>query len=147
MVFKKFQAILGGSISVIGTGAAPIEAKVLTFLRVVLGCWIREGYGQTECTCPGTLTNKFDTSSGTCINLTGEKNPIPIWREPIRSGKFGFSVSQCLECMELPNNEAILDVLVDDGNISIIYFKHKLGHSEKGQHFSHNLCRKLVMSV
>jgi long-subunit acyl-CoA synthetase (AMP-forming) len=34
------QAILGGNISVIGTGAAPIEAKVLTFLRVVLGCWV-----------------------------------------------------------------------------------------------------------
>ncbi|CAB4022457.1 Hypothetical predicted protein [Paramuricea clavata] len=40
LVFRKVQAILGGNVSVIGTGAAPIEAKVLTFLKVVFGCWV-----------------------------------------------------------------------------------------------------------
>ena len=32
------QAILGGNVNLIGTGAAPIEGKVLTFLKVVFGC-------------------------------------------------------------------------------------------------------------
>ena len=34
------QAILGGSVAIIGTGAAPIEAKVLMFLKICFGCLV-----------------------------------------------------------------------------------------------------------
>ncbi|XP_028395411.1 long-chain-fatty-acid--CoA ligase 5-like [Dendronephthya gigantea] len=64
LVFRKVQATLGGNIQQIGTGAAPIEAKVLTFLKVVFGCWVAEGYGQTEATTAVSITNKLDMSSG-----------------------------------------------------------------------------------
>lgn len=37
-------------------GSAPLAGNVLTFIRCALGCSIIEGYGQTECTAPITLT-------------------------------------------------------------------------------------------
>lgn len=37
-------------------GSAPLAADIMTFMRCALGCWIVEGYGQTECTAPVTLT-------------------------------------------------------------------------------------------
>ncbi|XP_028412435.1 long-chain-fatty-acid--CoA ligase 5-like [Dendronephthya gigantea] len=64
VVFRKIQAVLGGRISIIGTGAAPIEAKVLTFFKVVFGCWVVEGYGQTEGVGCAAMTNLRDKSAG-----------------------------------------------------------------------------------
>lgn len=37
-------------------GSAPLAGNVLTFMRCALGCVIVEGYGQTECTAPVSLT-------------------------------------------------------------------------------------------
>lgn len=37
-------------------GSAPLAGNVLTFMRCALGCLIIEGYGQTECTAPVSLT-------------------------------------------------------------------------------------------
>ncbi|XP_028412436.1 long-chain-fatty-acid--CoA ligase 5-like isoform X1 [Dendronephthya gigantea] len=64
VVFRKIQAILGGNVSVIITGAAPIEAKVLNFFKVVFGCWVIEGYGLTEGAGSAAMTNMMDKSSG-----------------------------------------------------------------------------------
>lgn len=41
-------------------GSAPLSGNVLTFIRCALGCIVVEGYGQTECTCPITLTVQGD---------------------------------------------------------------------------------------
>ena len=38
LVFKKIQALLGGRIECMITGSAPLEGKVLNFLRCALGC-------------------------------------------------------------------------------------------------------------
>lgn len=43
-------------------GSAPLAAHVLTFTRCALGCLIVEGYGQTECTVPITLTVQGDST-------------------------------------------------------------------------------------
>ncbi|NXU36593.1 ACSL1 ligase, partial [Drymodes brunneopygia] len=60
VIFRKIQASLGGRVRLMITGAAPVSANVLTFLRTALGCQFYEGYGQTECT------------AGCCLSLPGD---------------------------------------------------------------------------
>ncbi|XP_057552193.1 long-chain-fatty-acid--CoA ligase 1 isoform X3 [Hippopotamus amphibius kiboko] len=60
LIFHKIQSSLGGKVRLMITGAAPVSATVLTFLRAALGCQFYEGYGQTECT------------AGCCLSLPGD---------------------------------------------------------------------------
>uniref|UniRef100_A0A672P8X4 Arachidonate--CoA ligase n=1 Tax=Sinocyclocheilus grahami TaxID=75366 RepID=A0A672P8X4_SINGR len=64
IVFKKVQASVGGHVRLMITGAAPVSAPVLTFLRAALGCHFYEGYGQTECTAGSTITLPGDWTAG-----------------------------------------------------------------------------------
>uniref|UniRef100_A0A8C6XP47 Long-chain-fatty-acid--CoA ligase n=1 Tax=Naja naja TaxID=35670 RepID=A0A8C6XP47_NAJNA len=64
MIFHKVQANLGGKVKLMITGAAPVSANVLTFLRAALGCQFYEGYGQTECTAGCSLTIPGDWTAG-----------------------------------------------------------------------------------
>ncbi|XP_027021023.1 long-chain-fatty-acid--CoA ligase 1b [Tachysurus fulvidraco] len=64
IIFKKVQDSVGGKVRLMLTGAAPISAHVLTFLRAALGCQFYEGYGQTECTAGCTVTLAGDWSAG-----------------------------------------------------------------------------------
>ncbi|XP_066488785.1 long-chain-fatty-acid--CoA ligase 1 isoform X2 [Tiliqua scincoides] len=64
MIFRKIQASLGGKVRLMITGAAPVSANVLTFLRAALGCQFYEGYGQTECTAGCSLTIPGDWTAG-----------------------------------------------------------------------------------
>lgn len=41
-------------------GSAPLSGNVLTFMRCAMGCLIVEGYGQTECCAPISLTVQGD---------------------------------------------------------------------------------------
>uniref|UniRef100_A0A8C2G754 Long-chain-fatty-acid--CoA ligase n=1 Tax=Cyprinus carpio TaxID=7962 RepID=A0A8C2G754_CYPCA len=59
-----FSASVGGHVRMMITGAAPISAPVLTFLRAALGCHFYEGYGQTECTAGSTATIPGDWTAG-----------------------------------------------------------------------------------
>lgn len=63
-VFKPVQESMGGRVRLLVTGSAPLASNVLTFLRCALGCMIVEGYGQTECVGPCTLTLHGDSSVG-----------------------------------------------------------------------------------
>ncbi|NXO02880.1 ACSL1 ligase, partial [Rhinopomastus cyanomelas] len=64
VVFRKIQASLGGKVKLMVTGAAPVSASVLTFLRTALGCQFYEGYGQTECTAGCSLSLPGDWTAG-----------------------------------------------------------------------------------
>ncbi|XP_054422150.1 long-chain-fatty-acid--CoA ligase 1 isoform X3 [Pteronotus mesoamericanus] len=64
LIFRKIQASLGGKVRLMVTGAAPVSATVLTFLRAALGCQFYEGYGQTECTAGCSLTIPGDWTAG-----------------------------------------------------------------------------------
>ncbi|XP_056658937.1 long-chain-fatty-acid--CoA ligase 1 isoform X4 [Monodelphis domestica] len=64
IIFNKIQASLGGKVRLMVTGAAPVSATVLTFLRSALGCQFYEGYGQTECTAGCSLTVPGDWTAG-----------------------------------------------------------------------------------
>ncbi|NXU89944.1 ACSL1 ligase, partial [Xiphorhynchus elegans] len=64
VIFRKIQASLGGKVRLMITGAAPVSASVLTFLRTALGCQFYEGYGQTECTAGCSLSLAGDWTAG-----------------------------------------------------------------------------------
>jgi len=60
LVFWWVRARLGGRVRLVVTGSAPLKGNVITFMRAALGCLIVEGYGQTECVAPCTLTAPGD---------------------------------------------------------------------------------------
>jgi len=60
LVFWSVRKKLGGRIRLVIVGSAPLGGNVLTFMRAALGCLIVEGYGQTECVAPCTLTAPGD---------------------------------------------------------------------------------------
>ena len=64
LVFKPIREGMGGRLRLVVIGAAPLDPAVMTFMRCSLGCVICEGYGQTECVCPCTLTLPGDSSTG-----------------------------------------------------------------------------------
>lgn len=62
--FKNVKAKLGGNVKLMITGSAPISPEVLSFMRVVSGAYVYEGYGATE-TCGGCNIGIIgDTSIG-----------------------------------------------------------------------------------
>ncbi|XP_077570877.1 long-chain-fatty-acid--CoA ligase 1 [Stigmatopora nigra] len=64
LVFNRIQANLGGNLRFALTASAPICPKVLSFLRAAMGCFIFEGYGQTECTAGCTFSMPGDWTAG-----------------------------------------------------------------------------------
>ncbi|XP_030834973.1 long-chain-fatty-acid--CoA ligase 1 isoform X1 [Strongylocentrotus purpuratus] len=64
LAFKKIQAVLGGNLEVVFSGAAPLSPEVISFLRCVLGVPVLEGYGQTESAVISTLTLPGDHTTG-----------------------------------------------------------------------------------
>ncbi|KAI8848064.1 hypothetical protein BC829DRAFT_427760 [Chytridium lagenaria] len=64
LVFGNIRTKLGGNVRLMFTGAAPISADVMDFLRICFSADVIEGYGQTE-TCAGlSVTDRYDLSSG-----------------------------------------------------------------------------------
>lgn len=64
LVFNKFKEVLGGRVRVMITGSAPIAPEVLEFLKIAFCCQILEGYGQTECGAPASITWTKDPTCG-----------------------------------------------------------------------------------
>lgn len=64
LVFRKIQAFLGGRVSYISTGSAPLSKEVFDFTRCVFGCLVFEAYGQTECSAGVTMTLPGDPIPG-----------------------------------------------------------------------------------
>ncbi|XP_071952898.1 long-chain-fatty-acid--CoA ligase 5-like isoform X2 [Antedon mediterranea] len=64
LVFKKIQLMLGGQLRMMIAAAAPLSPEKMLFFRSAMGCWVFEGYGQTECTAACTFTYPGDVSFG-----------------------------------------------------------------------------------
>ncbi|ORX59814.1 acetyl-CoA synthetase-like protein [Hesseltinella vesiculosa] len=64
LLFNKVKQALGGNMRVMITGSAPIGKDVMQFLRVVLCCDIREGYGATETTAATTAHYEGEYQAG-----------------------------------------------------------------------------------
>lgn len=64
LVFNKIKSVLGSKVRWILVGSAPMPGNILQTLRVIFGCPITEGYGQTE-NCAGCLlANITDSTYG-----------------------------------------------------------------------------------
>ena len=55
---------MAGEVRLMTTGASPISAEVMDFLRICFGATVIEGYGMTETACTICMTAPGDTSSG-----------------------------------------------------------------------------------
>lgn len=64
LVFNKTRALIGGNVTDITTGSAPINKDTLELLNVILCVSIIEGWGMTENCAAGTRTLPNDASSG-----------------------------------------------------------------------------------
>ena len=58
------QEGFGGRLRLMVVGSAPLATNVINLVRCALGAVIVEGYGQTECTAPCTLTFPGDYEAG-----------------------------------------------------------------------------------
>ncbi|KAG6379112.1 long-chain-fatty-acid-CoA ligase [Boletus reticuloceps] len=74
LVFSKIRAVLGGNVTLVSTGSAPISAEVIDFLKIALYCEVIEGtYGMTE-NC-GTCAHTFKDDP-TCGGTIGPPQPV-----------------------------------------------------------------------
>ncbi|KAI8815019.1 hypothetical protein BJ742DRAFT_782010 [Cladochytrium replicatum] len=64
LVFGNVRARLGGRVKVMMSGAAPISADVVDFLRICFSTEFHEGYGQTETCAAISITDRHDLQSG-----------------------------------------------------------------------------------
>lgn len=64
LVFKKVREGMGGRVRLMITGSAPLSENVLTFVRAAMGCFVVEGYGQTECVAACTVSMEGDSNAG-----------------------------------------------------------------------------------
>eukprot|EP00878_Enallax_costatus_P000737 GHUV01000851.1.p1 GENE.GHUV01000851.1~~GHUV01000851.1.p1 ORF type:complete len:760 (+),score=146.74 GHUV01000851.1:92-2281(+) len=64
LVFSKIRDRVGGQVKYMTTGASPISAEVMMFLRVCFGCHVLEGYGMTETSCTISITRVDDPTIG-----------------------------------------------------------------------------------
>ncbi|KAI8804927.1 hypothetical protein BJ742DRAFT_871479 [Cladochytrium replicatum] len=64
LVFGNVRARLGGRVKLMFSGAAPISADVVDFLRICFSSEFHEGYGQTETCAAITVTDRHDLQSG-----------------------------------------------------------------------------------
>lgn len=65
-LFFQVQTVLGGQVHCISSGAAPINAAVMDFLKIsFVGCEVLEGYALTETCAFGTRTWSDDDAGAT----------------------------------------------------------------------------------
>lgn len=94
LVFRKIHGVLGGRLSLVICGSAPINADVMDFLKIAFSCDVVEGYGLTEtCAVCAKSLPADPTASGTigppvpinevklldvpAMNYTAEDKPYP----------------------------------------------------------------------
>ncbi|CAM8979486.1 unnamed protein product [Rhodiola kirilowii] len=71
LVFNKIKDKLGGRVRLMCSGASPLSADIMDFLKVCFGCRVAEGYGMTETSCVITSMDEDDNLSG----HVGSPNP------------------------------------------------------------------------
>ena len=64
MFFNKIKNIFGGEINLLLYGGAVLQKEILQGLKIMLGCPLVQGYGQTENSGTVLLSSMYDICSG-----------------------------------------------------------------------------------
>ncbi|KAJ2681349.1 medium-chain fatty acid-CoA ligase faa2, partial [Coemansia spiralis] len=64
VVCNKIRDAFGGNLQVGASGSAPLDARVLDFMRVALAVPLREGYGSTESNAVATVSAEDENTAG-----------------------------------------------------------------------------------
>jgi len=82
LIFAKFKALVGGNVRVLLSGGAPLAEKSHQFIRTALCTAVHQGYGLTETSSTGTVTDPDDLSLG-CVGapLLGADFKLVSWNE------------------------------------------------------------------
>jgi len=59
LVFNKFRSLMGGRMSLIISGGAPLSQESHEFMRICFGCSVLQGYGLTETCASGCIQNGY----------------------------------------------------------------------------------------
>jgi long-chain acyl-CoA synthetase len=89
MCISKVRQLLGGNLTLIASGSAPLNPRVFNFLRIVFSCAVIEGYGATEtCATCLRLTPADPTGAG-CVGIPPACNEAKLIDVP----SMGYSVA------------------------------------------------------
>lgn len=64
LIFSQIAAIVGGKVRMMLTASAPIDPKVIRFIKVVFSCPMIEGYGLSEVSGGASTTYPNDSITG-----------------------------------------------------------------------------------
>ncbi|XP_077604700.1 fatty acid CoA ligase Acsl3 [Crocuta crocuta] len=63
-IFRKVRGLLGGNIRLLLCGGAPLSAATQRFMNICFCCPVGQGYGLTESSGAGTITEVWDYNTG-----------------------------------------------------------------------------------
>eukprot|EP00929_Paragymnodinium_shiwhaense_P007243 TRINITY_DN11117_c0_g1_i1.p1 TRINITY_DN11117_c0_g1~~TRINITY_DN11117_c0_g1_i1.p1 ORF type:complete len:811 (+),score=220.80 TRINITY_DN11117_c0_g1_i1:97-2529(+) len=75
IIFRKFRQLVGGRLISAAAGGGPLSGDVQTFLSVLLGINLQQGYALTETTCAGSAQSLVDITTG---NVGGPLTSVEI---------------------------------------------------------------------
>merc|ERR1740138_979342 len=64
LIMKKVQASLGGNVTLMYSGSAPLSNEIQRFCQSVFNCPVRQGYGLSETTAATCIAEVDDNTSG-----------------------------------------------------------------------------------
>jgi long-subunit acyl-CoA synthetase (AMP-forming) len=103
LVFKKVQALIGGRVSVMISGSAPLSLDTQRFVQTCFNCPLRQGYGLTETCSAGTVGAYSDNGWSAGRVLTCCKLKLLDWEE----GNYRVS-DEALEGVRMPRGEVLI---------------------------------------
>ncbi|KAJ8390354.1 hypothetical protein AAFF_G00107480 [Aldrovandia affinis] len=117
LVFRKVRSLLGGRTRVLLSGGAPLSAATQRFMNICFCCPVGQGYGLTETCGAGTISEKWDYSTGrvgaplVCSEIT-----LKDWEEG------GYHST------DKPHPRG--EILIGGPNVTMGYFKNEVKNRE-----------------
>lgn len=112
VLFNKVRGILGGCLSFMLSGGAPLSKETEEFMNVCFCCPVGQGYGLTETCAGGTLCEAWDQSTGRVGRPVGSAEvKLESWEEG------GYTVN------DKPNPRG--EIIIGGTNVSLGYWKQE----------------------